>query len=374
MKAGAWPLAAAALLSCALAAEPSASGRKATFQASRIPILIRQLGDDQWRTRESASRRLRKVGAPALPALKIALRSKDLEVRTRAEHLLQVISRDVAFSRMGNTLIADTYGGRVVEVDKKGEEIWALDDLREPVVAQRLADGKTVIAEREGGGKVAICDRAGKRLWEMSGLGTVWCANRLPGGNVLITSCGSDLFSKGRVIEVNRDRKIVWEKKNLDAPRSCQRLPNGNTLIVERKAERVIEVDKAGKTVWKVEELNAPLSATRLPGGNTLISEWKPGRVVEVDRRGKIVWKFSAGLSGTSSAQRLANGHTLITDFGSNRVLQVDSAGKVIWEHARLNSPCCAVRLEKSGKPSLSAAPSKPAASAAAIASRAAVR
>jgi hypothetical protein len=357
MKARVWPLLAAAAITCAFAAEPKGPPKPDKAGSARVTLLIRQLGDDEWRTRERATKTLRKVGEAALPALRSALKSADLEVRTRAEQLVEQIALDVAFSRMGNTLIADTYGGRVVEVDKTGQEIWALGDLREPVTASRMRGGKTLVAEREGGGKVSLVDRDGKELWSMKDLGTVWSASLLKNGNRLITCCGSELFSKGKVIEVDKDKKVVWEMKDLEAPRSSQRLPGGNTLIVERKAQRVIEVDKAGQVVWKVESLNAPLHAVRLPGGNTLISEWKPSRVIEVDAKGKVVWKYSQGLSGTSAAQRLANGHTLITDFGSNRVLQVDKAGRLIWNHDRLNSPCCAARMQASARPARASAP-----------------
>ena len=59
---------------------------------ARIAALIKQLGDDEWRTREAASKALAEIGRPALEALKkAATTSKDAEVVWRAEALVKQI-------------------------------------------------------------------------------------------------------------------------------------------------------------------------------------------------------------------------------------------------------------------------------------------
>jgi hypothetical protein len=329
------------------AAEPDKPpAAEAGPEAARLARLVAELGHDDWAVREKASAALRAAGEPALAALETAAKSPDPEVRARATELVGQIRRDLAFSRMGNTLIAETYADRVVEVDREGKEVWVLDGLDKPVVAQRFGAGLTLVAEREGG-RVTVFDRDRKPLWRMERLGHVWHAQRLANGHVLMTCCGEELFSDGRVVEVDEDKKVVWEVKDLAAPRSCQRLADGRTLIVERKKDRVIEVDHEGQVVWKAEGLHAPLFATRLAGGNTLVAEWSPARAVELDKDGKEVWSFAAGLSGTSTAQRLAGGETLVTDFGTGRVVQVDPKGEAVWEKGELNSPCWGLRLER---------------------------
>src|SRR4051794_21979826 len=52
--------------------------------AAEVGRLIVQLGDDDFDTREAATARLKEIGEPALAALREALTSDDLEVRTRA--------------------------------------------------------------------------------------------------------------------------------------------------------------------------------------------------------------------------------------------------------------------------------------------------
>ena len=58
-----------------------------------IASLVRQLGDADFRVREEATRRLRAVGKPAMPALREALGSDDPEVCSRADSLLRQIEK-----------------------------------------------------------------------------------------------------------------------------------------------------------------------------------------------------------------------------------------------------------------------------------------
>jgi len=73
-----------------LAPGPKSGGAPAVPQ-SEISKLIRDLGSDRWKVREAASRRLREIGRPAVPALREAVKSPDLEVKVRAKSLLTAI-------------------------------------------------------------------------------------------------------------------------------------------------------------------------------------------------------------------------------------------------------------------------------------------
>jgi hypothetical protein len=61
----------------------------------RARALVRQLGDQSYKTRESAEARLAEMGPIALPALEDALISKDVEIVFRAERLLLRLNRPV---------------------------------------------------------------------------------------------------------------------------------------------------------------------------------------------------------------------------------------------------------------------------------------
>lgn len=56
-----------------------------------IPAWIQQLGDDHFEVREEASRHLSQMGIEIQPALEIALRDSDMEIRVRARRILDSI-------------------------------------------------------------------------------------------------------------------------------------------------------------------------------------------------------------------------------------------------------------------------------------------
>jgi outer membrane protein assembly factor BamB len=66
---------------------PQAAGKPA------ISAAVRNLGDASWRIREDAQKQLIDAGAPAIEELRKALQSEDVEVRQRAQNILQVISK-----------------------------------------------------------------------------------------------------------------------------------------------------------------------------------------------------------------------------------------------------------------------------------------
>jgi hypothetical protein len=67
---------------------PASDGRDPKADA-RIALLITQLGSDDYQEREDATRGLQELGAPALPALRDAVRSSDPEVNRRAALLVR---------------------------------------------------------------------------------------------------------------------------------------------------------------------------------------------------------------------------------------------------------------------------------------------
>lgn len=61
----------------------------------------------------------------------------------------------------GNTLVTLYSSGKVVELDKDGEVVFEIADLKNPNEARRLANGNTAVAEND---KVLIFDAKGKKL------------------------------------------------------------------------------------------------------------------------------------------------------------------------------------------------------------------
>lgn len=73
----------------------SESTQDVTRSEKEIAALINQLGSNQFNQREMASRELQKSGKGALPALREAAKSKDREVRLRAEQLIKAIEEKI---------------------------------------------------------------------------------------------------------------------------------------------------------------------------------------------------------------------------------------------------------------------------------------
>jgi hypothetical protein len=62
---------------------------------AEIDALVEKLGSKQFNERESATRQLQKVGQAALPRLREAAKSKDREVRVRAEQLVKAVEERI---------------------------------------------------------------------------------------------------------------------------------------------------------------------------------------------------------------------------------------------------------------------------------------
>ena len=64
------------------------------FQDPSVESLVRDLGHDLIEVREQAHRRLLEVGEKALPALRAAANSPDLELRNRAASIAEIVGRE----------------------------------------------------------------------------------------------------------------------------------------------------------------------------------------------------------------------------------------------------------------------------------------
>jgi hypothetical protein len=129
----------------------------------------------------------------------------------------------------GNTLIADAGSKRVFELNSKGEEVWAVDELGPgttelfdqlgPVYLQRLADGNTLVSIR-GTSKIIELDKTGRTVWEVGSelVKNQYSAVRLWNGNTLIADGGNF-----RVIEININKEIVWMKDGIGYPAKAYR-------------------------------------------------------------------------------------------------------------------------------------------------------
>jgi hypothetical protein len=128
------------------------SGKAA--KSDRVAALIKQLGDGAFATREAASKELVDIGAPALAALrKAATSSADLEIRRRAERIIQTIATRAAAAAVERQLAA-FQGKWNIEFTNGVKEVCQVRKDRKASVAEplRTSNGKVEVK----GGSVVI--------------------------------------------------------------------------------------------------------------------------------------------------------------------------------------------------------------------------
>ena len=148
MRAGAFVCAVVALALVAGVGSLRGNSGKAA-KSDRVAALIKQLGDDAFARREAASKELEDIGEPALAALrKAATSSDDLEIRRRAERIIQTITSHAADAAIKRKLAAFK-GKWNVEFTNGVKEVCQIRTDRTASVAEPL---------RTSSGKVEIKD------------------------------------------------------------------------------------------------------------------------------------------------------------------------------------------------------------------------
>ena len=266
---------------------------------------------------------------------------------------LLATAQDGKFNSRQNTLIADQFNNRVIEVDRRGNIVWHFG------LGPSDFSPASIIGTNDA-------QRVGD-LTLMAGTGT-------PGGQPEAPDCTNPSgCPDNRVLLVDRNGNIVWQYgqfgvggsgfDQLNVPVQNTWLPNWHVLITDQANERVIEVDVATKQiVWQYgttgvsgngnNQLNNPNCAELLSNGHVLICDENNNRAFEVVRTpplgGKIVWQYGSGnpninepVSGVAFASRLPNGHTLITDSNHSRIVEIDQSKHVVWQYFTCTGSGC---------------------------------
>lgn len=296
---------------------------------------------------------------------------------------------DDNYNHHGNTLIADQFNNRVIEVDPNGNIVWQFgrgpaDFSPNSIIgtndAQRVGEFTLMAGTGTPGGqpeapdcvnpsgcldnRVLLVDRSGHIVWQYGQFGVAGAGpdqlsapvqnTWLPNRHVLITDQGN-----GRIIEVRvSDKEIVWEYDGLNNPNCAELLRNGHILICDENNNQALEVTHttpstivhtytmAGGVLF-----NAVAFASRLPNGHTLITDSGNQRIVETDENGKVFWQYFTNLDPDSNprciagtctgplptrALRLRNGDTLISDQYNHRVIQVNREGDIVRSFGKI--------------------------------------
>jgi HEAT repeat protein len=357
---------------------------------TKIEALVRELGDEVFAVREKAGTELVAYGTLAVPFLREATKSGDLERKRRAEACLHLIANKpgnalpAAAPRLlalrnppgaveallaylpyaeSDTLVTEVQTALTVLAVRDGKPDPALlAALEDKTPARRAAAGDALA--RAGGAEVRSAVR--KLLHDTDpsvrlrvGLALVAGQDKdavpvlidtladlpadesspaletlllLAGEKAPNAPAGNDAESRRKC----RDAWAEWWRGNAAAVDLAKLHAVdsflGYTILVEVDNNgngRVQELDRAGKQRWMVENLQYPVDAWVVGGNRLLVGEYNGMRVTERDLKGKILWE-KTGLRGrTTNVQRLPNGNTFIST--DTEILEVDRAGKEVF-------------------------------------------
>ncbi|HEY7156439.1 MAG TPA: HEAT repeat domain-containing protein [Gemmataceae bacterium] len=347
---------------------------------------IVQLGDDEFASREKASKALFALGRLALPQLREALQDRDAEVSQRAKLLTARIEREpshhlpiaalrlLALRKPAGAVEALLAYVPYAEDEARSEEVrrsltvLALRDGKaDPALVRTLSDNSlslrvaAIQALAKGGGadgrsavrELLADDAPLVRFHAALALALAQERDSIPvlidllavlpseqagrveetlyqlaGDSAPKTSVGTEAAER----EKCRDAWAAWWKVNalrVDLARLIDRPLLGYTVVCDVGQNRVYELDRHGKVRWAINNLQCPTHARVLPGNRVLIAEHNSQTISERDFKGKVLWSKEKLPSKPMSVQRLGNGNTFIAT--ETQVLEVDRAGKEVY-------------------------------------------
>jgi HEAT repeat protein len=188
-----------------------------------------------------------------------------------------------------NRVVVAEYGGRkVTERDLKGAVIWTKQLNGNPHNVQRLPNGHILIATNT---QVLEVDRTGKEVFALNNLQQIFQFGQISGayksrkGHYICTTQNGKCFhldANGKVLKsFITNRNNAW----------MDLLPNGRILLAQNGGNKVGEYDPDGKLILELDVQQVSM-VTGLPNGNFLAASHSTGRVIEMDRKGKVLWEY----------------------------------------------------------------------------------
>jgi hypothetical protein len=212
---------------------------------------------------------------------------KDKKVRWTIDNLNYPVDAQILPNK--RVLVTEYQGRQITERDHKGNIKWTKAVNGWPIGAERLRNGNTFIVMQN---LLLEVDKKGNEVWSYQRINSdIARAKKLRNGDVAYITSG------GRYARINKDKKELkafniggWFNVfgGLDV------LPNGRILVANNQWGKVTEYSQDGKVIWEAKNLQWPTSAFRLPNGETIVSSQNNNKVTVLDKKGKEIWSHNA--------------------------------------------------------------------------------
>ena len=225
-------------------------------------------------------------------------------------------------------------GGRVFECTKGGD-IRCQHKVNNPIDAQWLPGGRTLVADSRGS-LIYETDSRGIIGWKHAGISAT-SVQRLANGNTVVSTYQ-------HILELNREGKTVFSYVTQGHTYHARKLHDGHYVWIDASGE-IGEVDEKGGVIAKTRISDGLTwgSIERLRNGHYLVAlGGGSGKVQEVDMAGNVYWEKA--VNNPNRAVRLANGHTLVACHGDQCIYEFDAAGSECWKHTCVGRPFTALR------------------------------
>lgn len=229
----------------------------------------------------------------------------------------------------GSTTVLMLDLGKIVDLDDKKKPRWQINELEFPLDAQLLPGPRVLVAEHNAN-RITERDTKGRILWA-KGFDEPLAAQRLASGTTVIASRLAITE-----VDLNGQDLITWLPKNDERIMKMQRRSDGFTAVVlqsndEHESSRLVWLDRAyrERASFLVQVRKSGGRVDILPGNMVILPEFDNNRIAQFDIGGKVVWN---AVLDQPVACVVTPAGTVLANCGTTRgVVEFDRKGKEIW-------------------------------------------
>ena len=328
-------------------------------EMARLDLLINQLGDEDFARREQATKDLTAYGNRALSALRIAVKNKDPEVKSRAQEALDQI--EIGTSSLVQAAALRHFGRINRDKQAEAEEPVRADEIlmaffrtgESPILIEAARDALSMLSTNWTAPTPAVLDALKSRspalqgeilralLQNRQGFAIPLAKARLNQADpetraraaFALVATGTDLTAMGTLLE---HMEVLDEATFAQVEDLGYRLGEPGTptpFPMVSAPERKLRAD-AWKKWWgeakdKGLSLRPPLTPGG-PAGSTMVVMLDAGRIVDLDIAKKARFDIKE-LQFPLDAQLLTGPRVLVAEHGANKVSERDAQGNILW-------------------------------------------